>query len=697
MKGRNTVHIPKSPNIGGTNMVMKIKKTALLCLLFCQSALSCAPEILDDIRTLPHQATAQVPEVGGVKRMPSGVRVFGFDTDYRLCEKRLSPDAQTFLIDRLMGMHAQTPPLEVLETFRRLIKTNPTNDVLKESYLKQAIAYQNDPECFLHLLDAYAEVILGTGVFFRKDEGVEPTKKFLETMKERMPSLKDKGFQVATKFFYLTQGTYTSDMAMRYIEAIQALRPSSFFQEPSCSYQEKLTDALIYALMHQTPMEGRAGFMGSFLEAYIPRYGQPKTPHMQGFTAQYLMMLGQREKARQRYEALLGTYGKKARESKDSAVLDAYEKTCERYLSMKSLAAHYMLLSNLYCQANDAQRACDTDEMALACYPACENLLFNVIQNYILLARYEDAQYFVDLYRDFPKDFKNKGSEADGRIKRLGRYLARKRKLHDSFSKQMKEYQKEVLEKVCRTRGYRMPPPKPVAKKTEQETAREEKSMIQDALAPISALSLSEPKTPVTDTPAAIKAKALTQGSQRKEKPTEEPKEPKIKTRGEANLSRAKNAKSQRKISAKKTEVPPQKNRVPVETLISGSALKTFYKLFEGLSGQGRENTIKISLHDVEVLMDALHQDFDASRGKGSHAKVTLQGAGDQHSIEAQVLTLAKHKKLKPYQIEDLRLGFLKYGFYPKDKEMLLKKKGFLDAQGLYVKPLLRSGENKPT
>ncbi|MBY0292287.1 MAG: hypothetical protein K2W92_03265, partial [Alphaproteobacteria bacterium] len=109
---------------------------------------------------------------------------------------------------------------------------------------------------------------------------------------------------------------------------------------------------------------------------------------------------------------------------------------------------------------------------------------------------------------------------------------------------------------------------------------------------------------------------------------------------------------------------------VNVESLLTGTPLKIFNKFFENQRGGVSDNKVKIYLSEVETLMTALGQRFDPSSGKGSHTKVTVNPV----SIHAQlgeadplVVTLAKHDRLKPYQIRQMRDMFEAYGLYPKD------------------------------
>ena len=87
------------------------------------------------------------------------------------------------------------------------------------------------------------------------------------------------------------------------------------------------------------------------------------------------------------------------------------------------------------------------------------------------------------------------------------------------------------------------------------------------------------------------------------------------------------------------------------------------------------DSNVQISLGEINCLFKALKQDFDSSKGHGSHKKLTL----DFHKEQMIILT---HKiYLKPEQIKALRLAFINSHIVPNDLEIIeiLKKDGLLD------------------
>ncbi|MBA4750220.1 MAG: hypothetical protein H2057_06345 [Alphaproteobacteria bacterium] len=153
--------------------------------------------------------------------------------------------------------------------------------------------------------------------------------------------------------------------------------------------------------------------------------------------------------------------------------------------------------------------------------------------------------------------------------------------------------------------------------------------------------------------------------------PVDEPpmptaKGPKIKTKGTADPARAR---------AIQVQAPPQREveakPLAIEEILKGGPLDIFNKLFLSLDGKIRSSAVQISLDEIETLMKALKQSYKKDKGKGSHAVAEIE-MGDMHR---DVITLAKHAYLKPYQWKSLRDAFVARGLYPREsKELLLKK-----------------------
>ncbi|MFO0374668.1 MAG: hypothetical protein ACK50V_05630 [Alphaproteobacteria bacterium] len=121
---------------------------------------------------------------------------------------------------------------------------------------------------------------------------------------------------------------------------------------------------------------------------------------------------------------------------------------------------------------------------------------------------------------------------------------------------------------------------------------------------------------------------------------------------------------------------PP--STVPIEELITGTPYKIFCTLFEPFEGNKRKTSLKVSLSDVETLMKALKQVYKKNGGKGSHEKANLDFVTESGEMRKKVLILARHTYLKPYQITDLCMSFISYGFYPHYLKDRLQEKGHL-------------------
>ncbi|MGI4851643.1 MAG: tetratricopeptide repeat protein [Janthinobacterium lividum] len=153
----------------------------------------------------------------------------------------------------------------------------------------------------------------------------------------------------------------------------------------------------------------------------------------------------------------------------------------------------------------------------------------------------------------------------------------------------------------------------------------------------------------------------------------------KTKTRGKANLqAQRKKVPIQKKISSS-TNKNNEEKYLKIEDLLkpSSQAYDIFCKIFERYASNVTDKDVKISLEDIEILMNHLNQDFDKSKGKGSHTKVTINFKKNhiENPAEEQMIILAKHSYLKPYQIKDLREKFIENGFYPNSLKEKLQQK----------------------
>ncbi|MGI4850715.1 MAG: hypothetical protein ACRYGR_02095 [Janthinobacterium lividum] len=110
---------------------------------------------------------------------------------------------------------------------------------------------------------------------------------------------------------------------------------------------------------------------------------------------------------------------------------------------------------------------------------------------------------------------------------------------------------------------------------------------------------------------------------------------------------------------------------------LNSKAYKIFCKFFERYEFNIKDTQVRISMEEVETLMNHLDQDMDRSKGKGSHTKITLnfQENNFENFYEEQMMILANHTYLKPYQIKQLRLKFIQNGLYPSHLKEKLEQK----------------------
>lgn len=145
----------------------------------------------------------------------------------------------------------------------------------------------------------------------------------------------------------------------------------------------------------------------------------------------------------------------------------------------------------------------------------------------------------------------------------------------------------------------------------------------------------------------------------------------KKKTRGTGNTSTASS-------SCSSTQpVQPTKNYLYIENITSNKhAQDTFNNLFALHPRKNCfYNKVKISVHEINTLFKALKQDFDTSKGHGSHKKGTLNFQDVGGSMEEQMIILTKATYLKPYLISHVREAFFKAGIVPNNPIIIEKLK----------------------
>lgn len=153
------------------------------------------------------------------------------------------------------------------------------------------------------------------------------------------------------------------------------------------------------------------------------------------------------------------------------------------------------------------------------------------------------------------------------------------------------------------------------------------------------------------------------------------PKKEKKKTKGTADPNKA---------TTQSSCLQPETNTMNfifIENLTSNkNAQNTFNKLFDKYKNQIRsDKNVVISLNEINALFIALRQEFDPSKGKGSHKKVTLNFQFVNPTLEEQMITLTNKTYMKPEQIKALREGFINVGLVPNDFDLIerLKNEGY--------------------
>lgn len=127
-------------------------------------------------------------------------------------------------------------------------------------------------------------------------------------------------------------------------------------------------------------------------------------------------------------------------------------------------------------------------------------------------------------------------------------------------------------------------------------------------------------------------------------------------------------------VSKKETLTEDKKEEVlKLEDLLNSNSCQTVSDIFEVFLGGKKAASVKVSLDDIELVWKALGGDFDTSKGKGSHTKLTIDIEG-----EDQMLILSKKTFLIDYQLEQIAQMLLDMGLYPKDMEEILKEKKLL-------------------
>lgn len=133
------------------------------------------------------------------------------------------------------------------------------------------------------------------------------------------------------------------------------------------------------------------------------------------------------------------------------------------------------------------------------------------------------------------------------------------------------------------------------------------------------------------------------------------------------------------KKTKKKVNVPSKKEpeSAPIlketqtlEDLLNKNNYETVLEIFRVFMREKNAAAAKISMDSIDRLFSSLGGDFDASKGKGSHTKLTIDNA-----TKDQMIILSKETFLLDPQAKQIAQALLSLNLYPKEMEENLKKK----------------------
>ncbi len=152
----------------------------------------------------------------------------------------------------------------------------------------------------------------------------------------------------------------------------------------------------------------------------------------------------------------------------------------------------------------------------------------------------------------------------------------------------------------------------------------------------------------------------------------------KVKTKGKADPLKQRARPT--RAAQKRKELKEESSARGIEVLFGekrGKALKTFQKLFDSIRFDELEPT-DIDREDILHMFEALDQNVE----RDAHTKVTLDPKkifGMDTNFKEKMLIIARHTKLKPYQIKQIRERFISWGLYPLELEEKLRGRGLLN------------------
>ncbi|MBA4750221.1 MAG: hypothetical protein H2057_06350 [Alphaproteobacteria bacterium] len=712
---------------------MKKLLLSVAALVVCQPVLASKQdhEIVETPKALVKRAQESSPlfnHASGLK-MPSGLPQFTFDQDGLLCQKPLLANTQGYLNEyEADGTPKATAPARpnMLRAilFKGHIKQNLQSDELRNGYLRFVTHHVQDPAMFWSALDAYAMVILGTTRAYLRDERTALRQGLCSLLRN---GVTDPLLSLMSPMNEIELDFHLERLAQEmiaYTDVIHALKPQGVFASEEEIYKKSILDAFLFSIMMSVSDVCRPALMTKFVSLYNKQGHRINTPHGVCFAARALMDTPNQNIAKDWLTTNLGVHGKAAREDEGSMHKKAYQDNMHTCMTLKSLAIHFSYLTEIYVSEQDQQRARDAVEMDLALRPTNANSVVNATEIYILLDKYKEAKDMITCYNSLNPRVKYIRNNHDEFMERLERYINHKRGEEEAAFEILHNRQKEIVAKTKQGRHAKykrqralqenlffspsvqevLPPlPQPEVKEVSLsgvapqpqneirlQTVSTTTPEVKDAfLPPKSVVSATKPTTP-----GDIKDDTQDpQGVRKKEK---------VKTRKVADLSRATKPVVQDKQLSDSDE--EEFEHIPLEKILTGGAYKIVEKFFVALWGNVREDAVHITHTEVETVMEAIEAyfkaqemsetlviaNYDASGGKGGHAKVTLRNEG----MEREMVTLASRAYLIDYQIEQMRRLFLKGGYYPSYALDILKEKGYLDRSGRYI-PTVKEEKKK--
>lgn len=682
---------------------MKRLLLGVAVFVLCQPVLASKQdqEIIETPKALVKRAQESAPlfdHASGLK-MPSGLPQFTFDQGGLLCQRPLRAEAQAYLCEfEADGTPKTTAPdrKPMLRgiLFKAHIKQNPYSDELKTAYQRFIAHHAHDPAMLWSALDAYTMVILGTTQAYFRDErialrqglcnllrsgAIDPILPFMLPMDaEELP-------------FHLQK---LAQEMVAYADVIHALKPEGIFRPEEEIYKKSVFDAFLFSIMMSVSDGYRPMLMTAFTGLYQRQGYRINTAHGVCFAARALMYTPKQNIAKEWFTTNLGVHGKAAREDNRLTSKAAYKTNMHICMTLKSLAVHFSYLTEIYVSEQDQQRARDAIEMALALRPTDATAVVNATEIYILLDKYKEAKDMVTCYNGLNPRMKYIRNDHDEFMERLERYINHKLGEEEAAFEVLRNRQKEIVAKA--KQGRRL---KRQRQRLFQEVTHPTPSD-QETLPELPQPEVKE--VPVMEGRALSETISTTTPDHIKDDAQEVKKKDKVKTRKEADLSLATKPIVQDKQTSDSDE--EEFEHIPLEEILTGGAYKIVEKFFVALSGKVREDAVKITHADVETVMKALEtynnaqemsetlsiSNYDASGGKGGHAKVTLRN----ERMEREMVTLASRAHLIDYQIEKMRRLFLKGGYYPSHMLEILKEKGYLDQDGCYI-PTVKEAKKK--